>query len=335
MIILFYSLVTNGYAQQFLVPIELEDFDYYIDSVVVDAKYEKQFGFVQRGLRKKKLSFGNEKISDVMDEYLKSNFPQRENKKPLIVTINHFNVEILDSSNVTVALSFFERKEDELYFRNTFTSNRYNYDAHERLISYTIQDCFELFVEKDNKQLNANELVQDVFYTKPIFPIQSLFLSETSKEIGYYTNLMSFQNNSIIENESVKTVKLIAKNENPYYQVFVNEKIDVKSVAVSDGEHLYFRIGRKYYRLYYDSEIHFFAHDFHMRFPRDLAIGLGTLGFLPGLALGDFNGGLIGMFVGAGVGATIYYFIQNRKNKKVVQYNLDILTGNYSKIEDN
>lgn len=321
------------FAQQFLLPIELDDFEYYVDSVALDPKYDKKIGFVQKSFHKKKLSFGKEKIIDVMEGYLKSNFSFEENKKPLIVTINFLDVEILDTSNVSVTLSFFEKRGNELIFLNTIGANRYRFKHHESLISLAVQNCFETFQLFNQKQLNNSKLVDDIYYTRTDFPIKDIFIGSTKTKKGLYKDFLEFQNNILTSNETIKIVKLIGENEQPYFQVFVDEKIDVASYAVSDGEDVYFRVGRKYYRLFFDTEIHFFSHDFEKGLSRESAIAIGMLGVFPGLAIGDFGGGLIGMFAGSGIAVLIHTIIQNRKKRTVIKYNLDILSGKHYKAE--
>lgn len=321
------------FSQQHLEPIAIKNFNYYVDSVVINPEFDKEIGFVQKGIRKKKLSFGKEKIISVMDGYLRENFSYSTEKRPLLVAINYIDVTILDSANVTVSLSFFEKNGEDIIFLNTIGSNRYNMIAYEKLISWAIKDCFELFASNKTEGLNYNKKVDDLHYEKTNYPIMEVISNDTGVSKGYYKDFMSFQNNILTANESIKTVKHFDQNGEAYYQIFIDDKINVSSFAVVDGEHVYFRIDRKYYRLNADSNVYFIAYDFHIGVSRDLLIGLGTLGFLPGLAIGDFNGGLIGMFVGAGIGAAIYYIVKNKKNKKVVRYNLSLLNGKYELIE--
>ena len=321
------------FSQQHLEPIAIKNFNFYVDSVVINPEFDKEIGFVQKGIRKKKLSFGKEKIISVMDGYLRENFSYATEKKPLLVALNYMDVTILDSANVTVTLSFFEKNGDDIIFLNTIGSSRYNMIAYEKLISWAIKDCFELFTSNEAEGLNYNKKVDDLHYTKINYPIMEIISNETVNSKGYYKDFISFQNNILTANESIKTVKHFNQNGEAYYQVFIDDKTNVSSFAIADGEHVYFRINRKYYRLNADDNAYFIAYDFHIGVSRDLLVGLGTLGFLPGLAIGDATGGLIGMFVGAGIGAAIYFFVKNKKNKKVVRYNLSLLNGKYELIE--
>lgn len=321
------------FSQQHLDPIAIKNFNYYVDSVVINPEFDKKIGFVQNGIRKKILSFGKEKIITVMDGYLRENFSYLTEKNPLLVAINYIDVTILDSANVTVSLSFFEKNGDDIIFLNTIGSSRYNMIAYEKLISLAIKDCFELFTSNEAEGLNYNKKVDDLHYTKTNYPIMGVISNETSVSKGYYKDFISFQNNILTTNETIKTVKHFDQNGEAYYQIFIDDKTNVSSFAVVDGEHVYFRIDRKYYRLNADDNAYFIAHDFHIGVSRDLLVGLGMLGLFPGLAIGDATGGLIGMFVGAGIGAAIYFIVKNRKKKMVVRYNLSLLNGKYELIE--
>ncbi len=259
-------LLTNISFAQKIIKLEgeisgLQDFDYYIEDVIVGQNEKDCIGFAQTGMWNTKIaSFFDENIKIKILEFLSANFPKAPGKKPLIIKLNKIYISELTLAMAEYAfanlnINFIEA-QDSIYikrFQAVASTKRSGVDVtalHDNNIVNVFSQCFKEFEIRDNLNLLSHDTLnifelhsQDC--NKADYPI----LDKSQLRKGVFLTFNDFRDN-IICKDFPFDIKYRTKEDTTFSAKikFKNDHPD-EYWGFCDGKNLFMQIEDKSYPL--------------------------------------------------------------------------------------
>jgi hypothetical protein len=237
---------------------------YYVERVINAQDDDTIIGFVQTGVfNKKRLVSFNTCIADEIGNYLKVVLPKTEDAVPLIVRVNKLNIfEVTDLNRETAYLELnlsFIRRDGSRYYHlfdaGTFIEQRDLIDVthtHPENIVHGMVACFVdlrnalLTNRVDNLELSEKELSFNPLKDPSLYPI--FHAGKIPK--GVFRTFYDFRDCNADTHVPFE-IQLKLKKDTSQSKVVLSCSSGADSFwGFSDGNFLYKRIGKYYYKLY-------------------------------------------------------------------------------------
>ncbi|MCF8386710.1 MAG: hypothetical protein K9G47_02425 [Bacteroidales bacterium] len=263
-IVLLHSL--SAYAQEIIEFQEnlnrFDEFGYHIEDVIVAQEEKDCIGFVYKGFSDKQVAaYFEEDIRTSVFDFLKQNFPQKENTKPLIIKINNLFISELripakgSFAAADLNISFIGRR-DSLYldlFQAVASIKESSLNItglHDENLLLAFNTCFEDF----NKRDDLNHLTYDAISWEDLhFPVKDYstheILNQPDLIKGVYLNFNDFRDNIINTNYPFELKYKVKEHTILTAKVKFEDEEPEKYWGISDGTNLFIHIDDKLYLL--------------------------------------------------------------------------------------
>lgn len=331
-LVLFIVFQLNGIAQKHLTPITVDykNSEFYVDSVIItQTPISNVIGYSKSDyIFNTKIKF-DKPVDIVLNNYLKNNFPFSKEKTSLNVEVKHLEVIYDDQYDIYLTLNFIVNQNQNPPITYTIGSHQSGLIHFELLLSEAFQECFQNFIDLHEDRLSESGVEYSENLILNQLPIIKLITQQNTYQTGKYITLGEFQNNKITKNKNLEMISL--NNGKKGYLVKFDGVQEVNAVAICDGTHFYYRIGKRYYKLELSDTTPtptILIND-HLRTINSVVWSAGTSIFAGGTALLFAHPILIlpSMGVGALLGHDIAYLLLRRRNKKLVSYEINLLNG--------
>lgn len=362
-LLIFFSIVLaqgNLYGSRIVIKNKLlvEEFDFYVDTVILVQEEQKVIGHLQKHKKLKKLRLKEKRIDLALQNLFQNSYPIKEGKRRLILKVNRIIFNVFDrSSEFGANITFIEKVNDNLIELGTIETFVINENTIRPVLKapyrgldlvVSIESLLDKFLEHveeqdDHKVLSKSDINKPIEINKNSYPI----IEKPKHDFkGVILSYDDFKNGKVSKDSSLEYETIEFKKTSFFKLKVKSEKYDNEDLwGVYDGEN-YFINERNFFRplIFQNNSIFIHAPSRGSGFIDEVpGITSFFTSFIASFALSsnlDFGPALA---ISVGSGLVVYFITRAIINgaKKYVYYELDLLTGlavqldvsNYPKIK--